>query len=313
MNPELNLNLQAQKIVGRMIDQASILGITVKELGNGSKILDATFGGYQAGRLFAEACMSGLGEVTFTSLEFSSLSLPGVSVSVEHPFLACLASQYAGWSIKVGSFFALGSGPARALARVEKLFEELKYQESADSAVIVLECRNAPGEEVANYVAQQCRVKPENLYILFAPTASLVGSIQIAARIVETGMHKMKELGFDIKKVLAGYGTCPIAPIARDDLQAIGRTNDCVLYGGRAFYLVEDKENSIEDIVSKVPSSASRDYGAPFLELFNRYGNFYDIDPMLFSPAEVYVNNLANGKTYHAGHYNMEILQRLLS
>ncbi|MDI6868973.1 MAG: methenyltetrahydromethanopterin cyclohydrolase [Coprothermobacterota bacterium] len=313
MNPELSLNLQAQKIVERMIDQAPILGIAVKELGNGSKILDATFGGYRAGKLFAEVCMGGLGEVTFTSLEFSSLSFPGVSVSVEHPFLACLASQYAGWNIKVGSFFALGSGPARALARVEKLFEELKYEESADRAVIVLECRNAPGEEVANYVAQQCRVKPENLYILFAPTASLVGSIQIAARIVETGMHKMKELGFDIKKVLAGYGTCPIAPIAKDDLQAIGRTNDCVLYGGKAFYLVEDNENLIADIVSEVPSSASRDYGAPFLELFNRYGNFYDIDPMLFSPAEVYVNNLTNGKTYHAGQHNLEILQRLLS
>ncbi|MGB9553231.1 MAG: methenyltetrahydromethanopterin cyclohydrolase, partial [bacterium] len=138
-------------------------------------------------------------------------------------------------------------------------------------------------------------------------------SIQIAARIVETGIHKMKALGFDVKKIHSGYGTCPIAPVAKDDLQAIGRTNDCVLYGGKAFYLVEDEQDSIKEVVPGIPSSSSRDYGVPFLELFNRYGNFYDIDPMLFSPAEIYVNNIANGRTYHAGQYNLEILQRLLS
>jgi methenyltetrahydromethanopterin cyclohydrolase len=313
MNQEFSLNDQAAKIVDLMVSKSFLLGIKAQRLENGSLVLDATSGGYQAGKLLSEACMGGLGSVSFTVLQFSSLSLPGVSVSVEHPPLACLASQYAGWSIKVDKFFALGSGPARALARVEKLYEELEYAEISDKAVLILECRNAPTEEVADYIAQKCRIKPENLFILFAPTASLVGSIQIAARIVETGIHKMKELGFDIKKIRAGYGTCPIAPIAKDDLQALGRTNDCVLYGGTAFYFVEDEENSIEEVVPEVPSSSSRDYGVPFLELFKRYGNFYDIDPMLFSPAEVYVNNLRNGKTYHAGQYNLEILQRLLS
>ena len=313
MNQEFSLNDQAAKIVDLMVSKSFLLGIKAQRLENGSLVLDATSGGYQAGKLLSEACMGGLGSVSFTVLQFSSLSLPGVSVSVEHPPLACLASQYAGWSIKVDKFFALGSGPARALSRVEKLYEELEYAEISDKAVLILECRNAPTEKVADYIAQKCRIKPENLFILFAPTASLVGSIQIAARIVETGIHKMKELGFDIKKIRAGYGTCPIAPIAKDDLQALGRTNDCVLYGGTAFYFVEDEENSIEEVVPEVPSSSSRDYGVPFLELFKRYGNFYDIDPMLFSPAEVYVNNLRNGKTYHAGQYNLEILQRLLS
>ncbi|MCR4427991.1 MAG: methenyltetrahydromethanopterin cyclohydrolase [Caldiserica bacterium] len=313
MNPDFSLNDRAFQIVQRMIKDAPALGIKVGELTNGVKVLDATASGYQAGKLFAEVCLGGLGEVSFTSLDFPEFSLPGVSVTVEHPFRACLASQYAGWSIKVGNFFALGSGPARALARVEKLFEELEYSEEGENGVLALECRTAPPDEVGAYIAKQCRVKPQNLFILFAPTASLVGSIQISARIVETGMHKMRELGYDIKKVKAGFGTCPLAPVAKDDLQAIGWTNDCVLYGGKAYYLVEDRENRIEEVISKIPSSASKDYGVPFLELFKRYGNFYDIDPMLFSPAEVYVNNLSNGKTLHSGGVNLEILKRLMS
>lgn len=313
MNPKFGLNDLAFKIVQRMIEEAPALGLKFRELENGTKVLDATYGGYRAGQLFAEVCLGGLGEVSFTSLDFSDFSLPGVSLTVEHPYKACLASQYAGWSIKVKNFFALGSGPARALARVEKLFEELQYSEDGENAVIALECRSAPSEDVADYIAMQCRIKPENLYILFAPTASLVGSVQISARIVETGMHKMRELGYDIKRIKGGFGTCPLAPVAKDDLQAIGWTNDCVLYGGRAFYLVEDKENKIEELIPHIPSSASKDYGVPFLELFNRYGNFYDIDPMLFSPAEVYVNNLSNGRTIHSGGINKEILKRLLS
>ena len=55
-----------------------------------------------------------------------------------------------------------------------------------------------------------------------APTASLVGSIQIAARSAETGLHKLSELGFDVRQVALAYGVCPLAPVAADDLHAMG-------------------------------------------------------------------------------------------
>jgi len=187
----------------------------------------------------------------------------------------------------------------------------LDYRDEADVAVITLEGRKLPDEEVASYIAGKCGVRPEALYILVAPTASIVGSVQIAARLVETGIHKMRELGFDIKQILSGYGTCPIAPVADNALKAIGRTNDCVLYGGKAFYIVK-AEDSIDELVKKIPSSASKDYGTPFYDLFQRYGDFYQIDPMLFSPAEVFVNNIADGKTYHAGKVNIEIMLEML-
>ncbi len=315
MNQEserVSVNIGAVLLAQHIIANVGKLDVTVGTLTNGTKVIDMTRGGFTAGKLFAEACMGGLGEVTYTGLHFDQLWLPGVSVSVDKPSVACMASQYAGWEIKVDKFFAMGSGPARALFRAEKLFEELDYRDEADVALIALEGRKLPDEEVASYIAGKCGVRPEALYILIAPTASVVGSVQISARVVETGMHKMRELGFDIKQVLSGYGTCPVAPVADNDLKAIGRTNDCVLYGGKAFYTVKTEDSSIEELIKEIPSSASKDYGTPFYDLFQRYGNFYQIDPMLFSPAEVYINNIADGRTYHAGKLNIEILQEML-
>ena len=180
-------------------------------------------------------------------------------------------------------------------------------------AVLLLEGRRLPGEEVAAYVAARCGVDTANLTLVIAPTASLVGSVQVAARVVETGLHKLTELGFDVEQIVAGFGTCPLAPVAGDDLQAIGLTNDAVLYGGQAYYAVQTSDEALEAIIEQVPSSASRDYGTPFYELFQRYGDFYQIDPMLFSPAEVTFNNLSTGRTFHAGGVNVELLRRMIA
>jgi methenyltetrahydromethanopterin cyclohydrolase len=316
MNEKLervSVNARAAILAEQMIAEAGALGVRVLALSNGAKVIDATNGGLKAGKLFAEACMGGLGEVTFTSFDFGPFWLPGVSVSVERPAVTCMASQYAGWMIKVGEFRAMGSGPARALSLVEELYQKLSYKDESDVAVIALEGRKLPTEEVAECIAEKCGVSPEGLYILIAPTASVVGSVQVAARVVETGMHKMTRLGFDTERVSSGYGTCPIAPVAEDDLKAMGRTNDCVLYGGRAFYTVRAEDGEIERIINDIPSSASRDYGRPFYEIFQAYGgDFYQIDPLLFSPAEVFVNNLTSGRTYHAGGPNAEVLREVL-
>ena len=311
-----SVNERAVKIVQRMIADAEALELAVTHLGNGTTVVDAGVqvpGSLEAGRLFAEVCVGGLGKVRFCELDVDGLWLPGVTVSVSHPPVACMAAQYAGWAVKGKKFFAMGSGPARALYRGEPLFERLDYRDQADVAVLALEGRKLPPEEVAEKVAVKCQVHPDRLYLLVAPTASLVGSVQVAARVVETGLHKMLEVGFDIGTVLSGFGTCPLAPIARDDLRAIGRTNDAVLYGGRAWYTVRADDAQIEAVIAQLPSSASRDYGTPFYELFQRYdGDFYKIDPLLFSPAEVAINNVTSGRTFRAGGVNAEMIQKAL-
>lgn len=320
----ISVNQRAAAIVRQMIDDSEALGLEVIQLGNGATLVDAgieTPGSYEAGRLFACACMGGLGQVGFTHQVFGSdgsdqesrFWLPAVSVTVARPHIACMASQYAGWAIKLGRFFAIGSGPARALYVGEELYGRLEYRDHAQTGVLMLEGRELPGEEVAGFIAEKCGIRPEDLALLIAPTASIAGSVQIAARSAETGLHKLSELGFDTRRVTAASGECPLAPPAADDLRAIGRTNDAILYGARVFYTVRAEDAEIAALIEKVPSIGSRDYGAPFYELFMRHnGDFYQIDPLLFSPAEVAISNLNSGRTFRAGRVNPSLLKSSL-
>jgi methenyltetrahydromethanopterin cyclohydrolase len=225
-----------------------------------------------------------------------------------------MASLYAGWAISVGKFFAMGSGPLRAHARVEReLFEKLTYEEETDEGVLVLETRALPTDEVAAWIAEKARLQPLQLTLLVAPTASLAGGVQISARIIETGLHKIETLGFDVRRVVSAMGTAPLPPVAKNDLKAIGRTNDCILYGGQARYTIRASDTELEKLAEQVPASASRDYGTPFYEIFQRYGgDFYKIDPLLFSPAEVWLTSTESGRTFHAGHLNPEVLKASL-
>ena len=271
-------------------------------------------GGYAAGAAIAEMCMGGLGDVDYAPVPIGGEAWPGVRVWTDHPAVSCMASQYAGWTIQVGKYFAMGSGPLRAHARVEKeLFEKLGYAETARRGVLVLETRNPATEEVAAWVAQKAGLAPDRLTFVVAPTASLAGGVQIAARILETGLHKMDALGFDLKKVVSGIGTAPLPPVAKNDWRGIGRTNDCILYGGQARYTVHADDAELAELVPKIPAAASKDYGTPFYEIFKRYGgDFYKIDPLLFSPAEVWLTSVESGKTYQAGYLNPEVLRASL-
>lgn len=313
----LRMNEAASEIADSMADQPDVLRIKSYRLESGARIIDAgveVAGGIEAGLALAEICMGGLGNVSCTPLQIGGRSHAGLTVWTDHPAVACMASQYAGWAISVGKFFAMGSGPLRAHARVEReLFDKLQYEEQADEGVLVLEARALPDDKVAAWVAEKARLQPLQLTFVVAPTASLAGGVQISARIIETGLHKMETLGFDVRRVVSAMGTAPLPPVAKNDLRAIGRTNDCILYGGQARYTVHAPDAELEKLAEQVPASASRDYGTPFYEIFQRYGgDFYKIDPLLFSPAEVWLTSTETGRTFHAGRLNPEVLEASL-
>jgi methenyltetrahydromethanopterin cyclohydrolase len=116
-----------------------------------------------------------------------------------------------------------------------------------------------------------------------------------------------------VRRVISAMGTAPLPPVAKNDLRAIGRTNDCILYGGQARFTIRAGDAELEQLAAKVPASASRDYGTPFYEIFQRYGgDFYKIDPLLFSPAEVWLTSAETGRTFHAGRLNPEVLEASL-
>jgi len=313
----LGMNDRAWRLVDDMVANADALRVVARTLPGGARLIDAgidTPGGYGAGLALAGICLGGLGHIDYVPTMIGPDTWPGVRVWTDHPAVSCMASQYAGWAIQVGTYFAMGSGPLRAHARVEKeLFGKLGYAESARRGVLVLETRAAPTDEVAAWVGQKAALAPSEIAFVAAPTASLAGGVQIAARILETGLHKMDTLGFDVNKIVSGIGVAPLPPVAKNDLRAIGRTNDCILYGGRARYTVNAEDAVLAELVPKIPASASKDYGTPFYEIFKRYeGDFYKIDPLLFSPAEVWLTCVQSGKTYHAGQLNPEVLRASL-
>jgi len=309
----LSLNDRARELADRLAADADAARVEVTTLANGTRVIDCgakAAGGFEAGRCFAEICMAGLGSVAYAPVVIDGRWLPALTVTTDRPAVACLAAQYAGWRLDRDGYFAMASGPGRAAIRAEELYDDLGWDEHASSAVLCLETRAAPPEVVAGFVAERAGVPPSALTLLTAPTASIVGSVQIAARVVETALHKLHELDFDVRRVVAGYGSCPLPPVARDDMAALGRTNDAVLYGGQVHLTVEG-DDDLSELVERLPASASKDYGEPFGKVFKAAGyDFYAIDPLLFSPAQIRLTSLGNGRSFEAGRVNLEVLER---
>lgn len=268
-------------------------------------------GGLEAGAMLASICLSGLADVATVPGMIGELGWPHVAVTTDYPVAACLFSQYAGWQISVGKYFAMGSGPMRSVAAKEPLFDKLWYREEAEQVVGVLESGKLPEAEVFEYIAEHTGVASTDVILCVAPTSSMAGNYQVIARSVETALHKLYELGFDVNRIRSAHGTAPLAPVAQNDLQGIGRTNDAILYGGRVNLWVCGDDESLVDIVAKVPSSSSPAYGKPFLDIFEAAGrDFYKIDPLLFSPAEIVIQNMDTGRVHRAGRVAPEILQK---
>ena len=311
----LSLNERALALADRLAADAEAAQVEVTTLSNGTRVIDCgarAAGGFEAGRSFAEICMAGLGSVAYAPLVIEGRWLPALTVTTDRPPVACLAAQYAGWRIDRDGYFAMGSGPGRALIRAEDLYDDLDWDERSSAAVLCLETREPPPAEVAGFVADRAGVEPSALTLLMAPTASVAGGVQIAARVVETALHKLHELDFDVRKVVSGFGSCPLPPVAGDDMEAIGRTNDAVLYGGQVHLTVEaDDDDALRELVERLPASASSDYGEPFGKVLKAADfDFYKIDPLLFSPAQIRLTSVGSGRSFEAGRVNLEVLER---
>ncbi len=304
----MNLNENAVKIAEELIEKKGELNIEHFKLENGTKIIDCgvnASGSLEAGRLFALACMGGLAEI---EIKEGGFDLKEVIVKTKHPAISCLSSQKAGWCIEGDGYFALGSGPARILARKPKeTIEKVGYYEEFDKAVIALECGKFPSVEICDMIARECGIIPENLYVLIARTASLAATVQISARMVETCLFKMDHLGYDTNAVKSASGTAPIAPIIGDDNLMMGLTNDMVIYGA-SVTLQTDTDFDAE----KILPSSSPDYGRPFAQIFKDAGyNFYRIDEGIFAPAEVSIENIQTNEIKTSGEINNDIIEKV--
>lgn len=293
------LNETARSLLDNARNTLQKRGIELYTLPNGAEVFDFNSG---CGVLLSKVCMADLASV--------KTSDRSVEVETDQPLLACMASQYAGWPLSVGDYFAMCSGPARSARGKEKVLEEYDLIAESDSVVVVLETGKLPSEAVAEAVAKECNVSPDKVQLCVARTSSLAGTTQIVARSVETALHKLHELEFDLNLIKRGFGSAPLPPVAKDDLTALGWTNDSILYGATVELDVDCEDSELEKIGSQVPSNSSSDFGTPFLEIFERFDrDFYKIDKMLFSPAKVIFNNVRTGKQFQFGETRSDILQ----
>ncbi len=296
------LNQRATVVANFMADQSGPMRAEVTEIAD-CRIIDCgvnAMGGLETGLALSHVCMSDLAKVRLTYTHFCARLLPHIEVSTDHPLAACLLSQYAGWQVSGEGFFGIGSGPMRLAACREEMLTKFGFQpDPVQHAVGVLESGKLPNDDICDDLAEKCG---SGVTLLVAPTASQAGNVQVLARSVETAMHKLHEIGFDLSTVVSGFGSAPLPPVAADDLTGIGRTNDAILYGATVNLWVSCEDSAIEDIGPKVPSSSSSSHGRSFLQLFKEAnGDFYAIDKHLFSPAVVVFQNLRTGNTFSFG------------
>ncbi|WP_158264885.1 methenyltetrahydromethanopterin cyclohydrolase [Blastopirellula marina] len=308
----MNLNQRAWAVAQAIIDQPEQFQAAVHESDCGAQIVDLgveAIGGQAAGLKMAEVCLAGLGEARFVPGSLAELP-DAVQVTTNQPMIACMASQYAGWRIVEGDFFAMASGPMRASAGKEPLIAELELAETADVAVGVMETAQLPPDQACLKIAEQCGVAPNQLRLLVARTASVAGHVQIVARSVETALHKLHELHFDLRKIKRGAGVAPLPPLSKNDVQGIGRTNDAILFGGQVTLWVDAEDDEIAQVGKQLPSSSSPAYGTPFEKILrDAKFDFYQIDPMLFSPAQVTLINVRNNAAQTFGETSEKLLR----
>jgi methenyltetrahydromethanopterin cyclohydrolase len=321
MEYKASVNKLSQPLVNELLNNADKLRLNITRMDNGCTVIDAGIqapGGLEAGRIITEICLGGMGMVSLSQSAYTEKWPLTVNVHTSNPVLACLGSQYAGWSLSHEKYYALGSGPARALATktkegvtgpVEELYKELGYQDENDKTVLVIENDKIPPIEIIEKVAAACRVTPENLTIIVTPTSSLAGCVQVVGRVLEVAMHKAHALHFPLENIIDGSGSAPICPPHPDFVQAMGRTNDAILFAGQVHIFVKGGDAEAEKLANELPSSTSKDYGKPFAQVFKEYKyDFFKVDAMLFSPASVIVTAVESGKSFRAGRLDNELL-----
>ena len=311
---EISINKLSDNLLNELNDNANKYRLKISKNTLGTTIIDAGIkaqGSLEAGLKISEICMGGLGSISINSCNFSDLISWNITVSASQPVLSCLASQYAGWSLSHNDFFSLGSGPARALARREKIFDEIGYSDQYSKTSIVLETNKIPPNEIIEKISKDCKVDEDKITIILAPTTSMVGNLQVVARVLEVALHKAHELKFPLNQIVDGIGSAPIPPIAKDTLTGMGRTNDSIIYGGNIFLTINGSSDEAKKLAKELPSQNSKDFGIPFKEIFEKYqGDFYKIDGSLFSPARVSINSLESGETFHGGIIKTDLVEK---
>lgn len=307
------LNQQALEICRDVQANAQRLNVNTVTTEQGATILD--FGTNRLGTLAAgielsRICLSGMADVSIIPGLQRDLPLPMLQVTTDFPMEACMASQYAGWPFSTEKYFSMCSGPARLKRGREEVLKQYELTTTQPAAVGIFESKELPDESDLQEFADECSCKISDVTVCVARTSSLPGSMQVVSRSIETAMHKLFELDFDLTKVQRAIGFAPIPPTGTDDYVSMGWTNDSILFGAEVVLWIDYFE-TLDLVMDKLPSRSSKAFGRPFIEVFEEYDrDFYKVDKMLFSPAKVTAICTATGRIATAGRLRPDLLSK---
>ena len=323
--PKFSLNKSALKLVKKIVEDPQKYSVSVEASGCGATLIDAGLsskdGGFLAGKIVSEISLAGFGKASIMPISYGSLVLPSVFVTTDLPGLSILGSQFAGWQVKSDGFSAFASGPARALAiEPMDLFQKLGFKEESDVAVILLETETFPPEVTVRMIAERCGVSCEDLFVLLVSSNSLVGGILACSRVVEAGLRKLVEVGFDPLLVRYSCGYAPIVTVHPESARTTERAIDAIRSCGVTNYSVEfDDEQKLRTLVGQVHTS-----GVKMLEEAKRlagknplYKDFFEetgidlskVETNSVTPALVTVSNLKTGNSFSAGEFDLECIK----
>ena len=302
-----SINRSAVELVDEALDFAAELDIVATELACGATVLDfgvEADGGIEAGLMLADIQTAGLATIYTQMGQVDGAPIPYVELTTDHPGVALLCSQKAGWELDIGEFNGLGSGPARALVGRETDFERVGYYDEFDFAVLAVESIEFPTDEIAEHVADLSNVEPTSVFLPTYAAGSTAGSVSMAARAAELAVFRLSELGYPPSDIISATGRAPLAPVSYNESTAMGRTNDALAYGGEVYLQVREESTVFE----QVPSNAREEYGVPFEQIFEEADwDFYAVDEHIFAPAKVTID-VVDGETYVLGETDEQLV-----
>jgi methenyltetrahydromethanopterin cyclohydrolase len=313
---DYSLNQAAVRIIQDVITRADEYQIHSWKAKCGSTLVDMGLncpGSWKAGQAFVEIGFGGLGKATYGKFEIGTFTVPSIDVWVDHPVLAVVASQAGCWELGTGELAMIGSGPARAVALADRWAGHGYRDTKATEVVVQLQTNRVPSDDLCMAVANACQVSPEEVYVVFAPTASLVGAVQVASRTVEQVMIKLFLRGFDIHSVKHGFGIAPVAPLVKDEVEAMGRANDALFYGATTVLYADAPDEVIAAIVEGFcfDVNSGEFWGTPFVSIFRHFHcNWFEVPDLVDSPAKLIINSLQTGHSFVGGRINLQVLSR---
>jgi methenyltetrahydromethanopterin cyclohydrolase len=311
----LSVNAETMKLIREILAAPEALGVEVTRFTNGATLVDMgqnAPGSWEAAKYFTLVTLGNLAEVSYESFAIGDVRVPGVRVMVNRALEACMGCQVAGWVLAKEPDAPVLSGPARALNhQPDHYFDYIDYRDSYHEGVVTVQMTRPVTEDMAQKMADACGLKPENLYILASKHACLISTVQVPARVVELTMHRLALAKFDLRCIRFASCVAPIPPLTHDELTAFGRINDALIYGGEVSLHVEADDDLLAQLVPAIVTSASRIGGKSFSQLYQEANyDFHAIPADMHTPAVLHMTNLASGRTFSAGHVDVEVLQR---